>query len=78
MTKPHLFHTLIAPVVFLFLWAAGYVVAKVGLQYSGPMTLLGLRFGLVVLLMGVLFFILRPPLPKTPADWGHLALVGAG
>ena len=76
MTKPHLFHTLIAPVVFLFLWAAGYVVAKVGLQYSGPMTLLGLRFGLVVLLMGVLFLILRPALPKTLADWGHLAVDG--
>ena len=66
----------LAPVMFLGLWSAGYAVAKVGLQYSEPMTLLALRFGLVVIVMAVAFIILRPPLPKKPMDWVHLAVVG--
>ncbi len=65
-----------APVVFLMLWSGGYPVAKVGLQYTQPMTLLTFRFGVVVVLMLVLFAILRPPVPKTRAEWGHLAFVG--
>ena len=65
-----------APVVFLLLWSGGYAVAKVGLLYTQPMTLLTLRFGLVVGIMAVLFLILRPPLPSTRADWGHLIMVG--
>lgn len=67
---------LAAPVIFLFLWSGGYAVAKIGLQYSPPLTLLALRYTCVVLLMAVLFVILRPELPKTKQDWGHLALVG--
>jgi len=65
-----------APVVFLFLWSGGYVVAKVGLVYSPPLTLLALRFACVVILMAVLFAFIRPELPKTAKGWGHLAMVG--
>ena len=66
----------LAPVMFLVLWSAGYAVAKVGLLYSQPLTLLALRFGLVVMIMGVLYAVMRPPLPASAADWGHLAMVG--
>lgn len=66
----------LAPAVFLCLWSGGYAVAKVGLLYAEPMTLLVLRFSCVVLVMGVLFAILRPPVPKTAAGWAHLAFVG--
>lgn len=66
----------LAPAVFLLLWSGGYAVAKLGLQYTQPMTLLVLRFGLVAVLMGVLFAILRPPVPSSRAEWGHLAFVG--
>lgn len=65
-----------APVMFLFLWSGGYVVAKVGLVYSPPLTLLVLRYACVVALMAVLFLFLRPALPKTAKDWGHVAMVG--
>jgi drug/metabolite transporter (DMT)-like permease len=54
----------------------GYSVAKIGLLYTDPMTLLALRFGCVIVIMTILFLIVRPPLPKTPAEWGHLAFVG--
>ena len=65
-----------APWIFLLLWSGGYAVAKVGLLYSPPMTLLVLRYVCVVVLMAVLFIVIRPELPKTRSEWGHLALVG--
>ncbi|QGX98489.1 DMT family transporter [Roseovarius faecimaris] len=65
-----------APVIFLCLWSGGYAVAKLGLHYTGPLTLLALRFGVVVVVMGAIFIVLRPPVPKTRAEWGHLAMVG--
>jgi drug/metabolite transporter (DMT)-like permease len=66
----------LAPFIFLILWSMGYSVAKIGLQYTDPMTLLALRFGCVIVIMAILFAVLRPPLPKTRADWLHLAFVG--
>ncbi|WP_102110105.1 DMT family transporter [Oceaniglobus roseus] len=65
-----------APVVFLLLWSGGYAVAKIGLEHAAPLTILCLRYALVVGIMGAAFVVLRPPLPKRAADWGHLALVG--
>ena len=76
MTPPKPLLLALAPVMFLCLWSMGYVVAKIGLKYAEPMTLLVLRYTAVVVIMAVLFLILRPPLPKTPADWGHVAFVG--
>jgi len=52
------------------------VVAKIALAYSPPMTLLVLRYSCVLLLMMLAFVIVRPPLPKSRADWGHLFIVG--
>lgn len=70
------FWLLAAPVLFLLLWSGGYAVGKIGLQYAPPMTLLSMRYAIVVTLMAVLFAVVRPPLPKTAADWGHLLFVG--
>ncbi|MFT5113256.1 MAG: drug/metabolite transporter (DMT)-like permease [Parasphingorhabdus sp.] len=65
-----------APVMFLFLWSGGYVVAKVGLMHSPPMTLLVLRYLCVVVLMAVLFVGIRPQFPATRQEWMHLVIVG--
>jgi len=62
---------LAAPIIFLLLWSGGYTVAKVGLQYAPPMTVLALRYASVVAIMLVLLAVLRPPMPKTLAGWGH-------
>lgn len=67
---------ILAPGIFLMLWSGGYVVAKVGIQYAEPMTILALRYALVVLAMAAVFAVLRPPLPKTRIEWIHLAIVG--
>lgn len=66
----------LAPGIFVVMWSTGYVAAKFGLGYIEPITFLALRFACVVVIMAVLFVIIRPPLPKSPAEWMHLAIVG--
>ncbi len=67
---------LAAPVAFCCLWSGGYVVAKVGLLYAEPLTLLVLRYACAIGVMLPLFALLRPPLPRRPSQWAHLAVVG--
>lgn len=65
-----------APIIFTFLWAGGYGVAKVALQYAEPMTLLSLRYACVVLVMLPAYLLFKPTLPKEPLAWLHLCVVG--
>ena len=48
----------LTPIMFLILWSAGYVVAKVALVNATPMVLLALRLAAVIAIMAVLFAIL--------------------
>lgn len=66
----------LAPGIFVFLWATGFIGAKFGLPYAEPLTFLALRFVFVV--AGMLLFCLavRAPWPKTVAEWVHIAIVG--
>ncbi len=64
------------PLIFVVLWAAGYSVAKVGLQYAEPMTLLVWRYFLVIILLIPFYLILRPPLPNRTIEWLHISIVG--
>ncbi len=65
-----------APAAFLLLWSGGYAVAKIGLQFAPPMTLLTLRYACVIVAMSIMYFIIRPPLPTDRRSWAHLLLVG--
>ena len=65
-----------APAIFLLFWSGGFAAGKVGLGYSGPLTFLTVRYALVLLVLLPLVLIMRPPLPRTPAAGGHLAVVG--
>lgn len=65
-----------APAIFLLLWSGGFTVAKIGLLYADPITLLAVRYGSVVLLLIPLCVIFRPAMPTTFTTWGHLILVG--
>ena len=40
-----------APVVFLILWSAGFGVAKIAVSHAAPLTVLALRYCLVLLLL---------------------------
>lgn len=65
-----------APVIFLLLWSAGFAIAKLGLQHAEPLTLLALRYSVVLALLIPLALISRPPLPKTLRGAADVALVG--
>jgi drug/metabolite transporter (DMT)-like permease len=66
----------LAPAIFLLFWSGGFAAGKIGIAYTGPMTFLAVRYALVLLLLLPLLLVMRPPLPRTPAEWGHLAIVG--
>jgi drug/metabolite transporter (DMT)-like permease len=68
--------TLGAPVVFLLLWSAGFPVAKIGLRYASPLTFLAIRFALSVGVLGIVFAVRRPPLPRSAQAWRSLIVVG--
>lgn len=66
----------VSPVVFLLFWSGGFTFAKMGLAHAEPITFLALRYALVLAVLLPFALILRPALPKTAVDWGHLAVVG--
>lgn len=65
-----------APFIFLLLWSGGFAVGKLGLLYTGPFTLLSLRYGLVLVVLLPLLAWFRPALPRSRRAWINLAVVG--
>jgi drug/metabolite transporter (DMT)-like permease len=65
-----------APAVFILLWSGGFTALKVGLAYAEPITYLALRYGVVLAVLVPLFLVMRPPLPKSPVEWGHQVAIG--
>jgi len=70
------FWSLVAPALFILLWSGGFTALKAGLAYAEPITYLALRYGVVLAVLVPLFLIMRPPLPKSPVEWGHQAVIG--
>jgi drug/metabolite transporter (DMT)-like permease len=64
-----------APAVFVLLWASGFIGAKLGLPYAEPMTFLAVRMAAVVLLLGLIAIVTRPPWPSREGVL-HSAVVG--
>ena len=64
------------PLLFVVLWSTGFIGAKLGLPDCEPLTLLSLRYGAVLVLMGAVALATRAPWPATPAQWGHIGVSG--
>jgi drug/metabolite transporter (DMT)-like permease len=65
-----------APAIFLLFWSGGFAAGKVGVAYTGPLLFLALRYALVLFILLPLLIAMRPPLPRSRAEWVHLAVVG--
>jgi len=65
------------PALFVILWSSGFIIAKLALPFSPPVTFLLLRFGLVVAVMLPFALLFRAPWPKSPRETLHLAVAGA-
>jgi len=66
----------LAPAIFVVLWSTGFISAKFGLPYAGPLTFLLLRFVFVAVLMGTLAIVMRVKWPTEPAIYLRVALTG--
>ena len=65
-----------APAIFLLLWSGGFAVAKIGLEHAEPLTILALRYVILVVVLLPLAVILRVPMPATRRGWADVAMVG--
>ncbi len=66
----------VAPLLFVVLWSTGFIGAKLGLPDCEPLTLLSLRYGAVLVLMGAIALATRAPWPAAPAQWLHIGVSG--
>jgi len=64
------------PALFVFLWATGFIGGKYGLPYAEPLTFLGWRFSVVLVLFVAISLIMRAPWPSSWTLCAHIAVSG--
>lgn len=63
------------PALFVVLWSTGFIGAKLGLPYAGPLTFLTVRYWLAAALLTLLALATRAPWPRR-AEVRHYAVAG--
>lgn len=76
MSASPLFGTVVAPGIFVVLWATGFIAGKAGLPFAPPLTFLSLRFAAVTALMLAVVALVRAPWPRSWTAVAHIAVVG--
>jgi len=66
----------VAPGIFVLLWATGFLIAKLGVPYAQPMTILAMRFVLAAVMMATVAAVTRAPWPRSWKRIGHIAIIG--
>jgi drug/metabolite transporter (DMT)-like permease len=66
----------VAPGIFVLLWATGFLIAKLGVPYAQPMTILAMRFVLAAIMMATVAALTRAPWPRSWSRIGHIATIG--
>ena len=66
----------VAPGIFVLLWATGFLIAKLGVPYAQPLTILAIRFVLAAVMMAGVAFVMRAPWPRSRRRIGHIATIG--
>lgn len=69
-------HAAAFPLLFVVLWATGFIGAKLGLPHAEPLTFLLIRYLIVIGLMTLLALAMRAPWPKDPRQWFHIGVAG--
>ena len=67
----------VAPVLFVALWASGFVVARLVRPYVEPESFVTLRFALSACLLAGVAFVADAPWPRTARAWGNSLVAGA-
>ena len=61
--------------LFILLWSSGFIVVRLALRDTDPLTLLAARYAGVEAVLLPMLVLLRPPRPRG-ATWVHLLMVG--
>ena len=64
------------PLVFVVIWATGFVVARYGMPHSPPMKFLAVRYALSVGCFGIWAVAARATWPRDARSWLHLSVTG--
>ncbi|MBT2606430.1 EamA family transporter [Bacillus sp. ISL-53] len=59
-----------------FLMGSSFAVVKIGLPYSSPLLLAGLRFTLAGFIMAIIVIFLKRPHPNSRGDWIKMLIIG--
>jgi drug/metabolite transporter (DMT)-like permease len=76
MLMPRALSKIWVPTLFVLLWSTGFIGARLGLPYAGPLTFLSLRYGLAAGLLVIIALVMSAPWPRQPAAIVHYALAG--
>jgi len=76
MPRPAQFGPQALGALFIVLWSTAWIAGKIGLEFTGPLTLLEIRFSAAVLVMLLVALLTAAPWPRTWAEYGHLAVAG--
>lgn len=66
----------LAPPAFVFLWATGFVVARLVAPWADPLTFLALRFVVAAACLALIAVAMRAPWPASPAAWRNGLVAG--
>lgn len=72
--KKYSFFTLI--ILTTILMGSSFAVGKIGLSYSSPLLLAGLRFFLAGCIMSIIVLVQKRPHPIAIKDWGRVIIIG--
>ena len=64
------------PLLFVVLWATGFIGARLGLPHVEPLTFLLIRYVIVIAVMTVVAVVARAPWPRTAREWLHIGVAG--
>lgn len=65
-----------APVLFVLLWATGFLMAKFAIPFAEPFTILTIRFALASTMMAGIGLIFGARWPRSLKEAGHIAMTG--
>src|SRR5262249_47626264 len=60
----------------IVLWSTAWIAGKIGLEFTGPLTLLEIRFSAAALVMLLVALLTGAPWPRRWTEYGHLAVAG--
>src|SRR5215208_1632398 len=59
----------LAPPLFVFLWATGFIAARLVIPYADPLTFLVLRYVIAASLLGLIALAVGAPWPAAARGW---------